>query len=147
MDDLCKANVICCDDNCKRCANLIYGRYMTQKEKLNTMTVGDIVITSRGEVGIITDICNCDKCTERGFHEPMIEPIVGEYITCTDLDSQRCFRSFYRIGNQIYGNLDKDSLLDEIHCCEQQIQEKQEHLSELNKQYKVIELLEELKNG
>lgn len=31
--DLCADNVICCDDNCQRCAKLIYERYMEQKEK------------------------------------------------------------------------------------------------------------------
>lgn len=32
--DICKDNLICCDDNCQRCANLIYNIYMEQREKL-----------------------------------------------------------------------------------------------------------------
>ena len=35
--------------------------------------VGDEVITSNGKVGIITDICTCEKCKERGFYEPTVE--------------------------------------------------------------------------
>ena len=27
-NNLCKDNIICCDDNCKRCANLIYNQYI-----------------------------------------------------------------------------------------------------------------------
>jgi len=34
--DLCKDNEICCDDNCQRCAQLIYNRYMEIKAKLDT---------------------------------------------------------------------------------------------------------------
>ena len=31
---LCEDNVICCDDNCKRCANLIYKKYLDMQEEL-----------------------------------------------------------------------------------------------------------------
>lgn len=31
---LCKDNVLCCDDNCQRCANLIYNKYIEQKAEL-----------------------------------------------------------------------------------------------------------------
>ena len=44
LDKLCKDNVICCDDNCKRCANLIYGKYMEQKaeiERLKNALMGE----------------------------------------------------------------------------------------------------------
>ena len=27
-NNLCKDNIICCDDNCQRCANLIYNQYI-----------------------------------------------------------------------------------------------------------------------
>lgn len=43
LDRLCKDNVICCDDNCKRCANLIYQKYLEQKveiERLNSKIQG-----------------------------------------------------------------------------------------------------------
>ena len=29
--NLCKDNIICCDDNCQRCASLIYNEYMKLK--------------------------------------------------------------------------------------------------------------------
>lgn len=32
--DLCLDNLICCDDNCNRCANLIYQRYKEMKKEL-----------------------------------------------------------------------------------------------------------------
>jgi len=32
--DICKDNVLCCDDNCQRCANLIYNKYMEQKAEI-----------------------------------------------------------------------------------------------------------------
>lgn len=34
LDKLCKDNSICCDDNCKRCANLIYQSYLKQQEEI-----------------------------------------------------------------------------------------------------------------
>jgi hypothetical protein len=35
--DVCRDNVICCDDNCQRCANLIYNKYMEQKAEIELM--------------------------------------------------------------------------------------------------------------
>lgn len=32
MDKLCKDNLICCADNCRRCANLIYEQYLKAQE-------------------------------------------------------------------------------------------------------------------
>lgn len=34
---LCKDNLICCDDNCQRCANLIYLKYLEQQEEINKL--------------------------------------------------------------------------------------------------------------
>ena len=34
---ICKDNVLCCDDNCQRCANLIYNKYMEQKAEIELM--------------------------------------------------------------------------------------------------------------
>lgn len=34
---ICKDNVICCDDNCQRCANLIYNKYMEQKAEIERL--------------------------------------------------------------------------------------------------------------
>ena len=37
MDKLCKDNIICCDDNCKRCANLIYKEYLKAKARIEEL--------------------------------------------------------------------------------------------------------------
>ena len=34
---LCKDNVICCDDNCQRCANLIYDKYIEQQAEIERL--------------------------------------------------------------------------------------------------------------
>lgn len=31
--DLCKDNAMCCDDDCQKCANRIYQKYMKLKER------------------------------------------------------------------------------------------------------------------
>ena len=35
--NLCLDNLICCDDNCQRCAQLIYQKYREQKEELDKL--------------------------------------------------------------------------------------------------------------
>ena len=37
FDKLCKDNVICCDDNCQRCANLIYDKYIEQQAEIERL--------------------------------------------------------------------------------------------------------------
>ena len=104
--------------------------------------VGDKVITSKGEVGIITEICTCEKCQERGFFEPKIKAVIGEYIYCTDTDKEEGFREFYQIGDQVYGYLDKDDLLDDIERAKERVQEEQARLDELNNQFEIVCRLE-----
>lgn len=36
-EKLCKDNVICCDDNCQRCANLIYNKYVEQQAEISKL--------------------------------------------------------------------------------------------------------------
>ena len=37
FDKLCKDNVICCDDNYQRCANLIYDKYIEQQAEIERL--------------------------------------------------------------------------------------------------------------
>ena len=90
--------------------------------------VGDKVITDDGRVGQIIDICTCDQCQERGFYEPEVEFDDGrtDYITVSN--KKNGFRSFYKIGDHIFGNLDDSYLVartttlkEELHILEKQL--------------------------
>ena len=75
-----------------------------------TFKVGDKVITDDGRTGIITDICDCDRCKKRGFYEPRVKMTIGNgQIWITDTDKENGFISFYQIGDQIFGNVDEDA--------------------------------------
>ena len=104
--------------------------------------VGDEVITSTGEVGIITDICTCQFCKERGFYEPTVEVESGnDAIYITDIDKRNGFSSFYKIGDQIFGNIDEDAVKDSIKSITNQVYKLQSELIELNLQLDVINIL------
>ena len=104
--------------------------------------IGDEVITSTGKVGTITDICTCDKCKEREFYEPVIEVEIGNgSIWITDNDKRVGFRSFYKIGNQVFGNLDEDDVLDEIKSTKEEVRKLQLKLIELDGQLNMINIL------
>ena len=76
--------------------------------------VGDEVITNDGRVGKIVDICTCNKCRERGFFEPTVELNDGstDYIMIDDLANG--FKSYYKIGNHIFGILNEEAVNKEI---------------------------------
>lgn len=107
--------------------------------------VGDRVITSRGEIGKITEICNCDGCKARGFYEPQIKTLLGNNtILCTDSDYKDGFRSFYQIGEQIYGNIDGVDLWCEIMDAECHIRQKQREVELMKKQHEELLKLAEV---
>lgn len=113
---------------------------------LYTFKVGDKVITSTGEVGTITSICTCDACKKRGFYEPQVETEIGNYrIYITDNDKRVNFRSFYQIGDHIYGNIDEDYLLHNIESKKADIKQAQKELIELDCQLDVVKKLKEEK--
>lgn len=70
--------------------------------------VGDQVITDDGRVGVIKSICDCDRCKNRGFYEPQVQMTIGsDQIWFSDTDKKNGFISFYKIGNQVFGNIDE----------------------------------------
>ena len=77
--------------------------------------IGDEVITSTGEIGRIVGICTCDLCKGRGFYEPQVEFTIGgaaRYISNNDKKDN--FRSYYKIGDKIFGNIDEDEIKNRI---------------------------------
>lgn len=48
LDELCRDNIICCDDNCKRCANLIYQKY--KKQKLEILELVETLKTLKSKI-------------------------------------------------------------------------------------------------
>ena len=134
-------------------ANVDIEDFMTMSDEdielaLYTFKVGDQVITSTGEVGIITDICTCDQCKNRGFYEPQVKTEIGNYtIYITDNDKRVNFRSFYRIGDRVFGNIDEDVLKDHIENKKADIRQGQLELIQLNCQLDVVKKLKEEKEN
>lgn len=107
--------------------------------------IGDEVITSTGEVGIITDICTCQFCKERGFYEPTVEVEIGnDAIYITDNDKRNNFSSFYKIGDQVFGNIDEDAVKDSIKSVKDQIKKLQYELIELEAQLEVVKKMKRI---
>lgn len=104
--------------------------------------IGDEVIMSTGEVGRIIDICTCNKCKERGFYEPTVEVEIGNYsIYITDTDKRNGFSSFYKIGDQVFGNIDEDTVKDSIKSTKEEIRKLQLELIELDGQLNMVNIL------
>lgn len=107
--------------------------------------VGDEVITSTGQVGIIESICDCERCKKRGFYEPSVSLIHGVYdIYITDNDKENGFSSFYEIGKYKFGNIDKDSINRDIELEAHNIEEATKRLEEYRKQLERISCLSTL---
>lgn len=105
--------------------------------------VGDKVVTSTGQIGAITNICNCDRCKERGFYEPDVLTTNGvDKIYITDNDKRTKFRSFYSIGKYKFGNLDKDCVKRDIENETNRIEESTSRLIEYNRQLVRLNYLE-----
>lgn len=96
---------------------------MTNEEIMllrNSFKVGDKVITSDGRMGQITDTCTCDRCKERGFYESTVDfgNYIG-YITISDKDDG--FESYYQIGDIVFGNLDEETVNNEVDECKKRL--------------------------
>lgn len=110
--------------------------------------IGDEVITSTGKVGTITDICTCDRCKDRGFYEPTVEVEIGnDAIYITDNDKRNNFSSFYKIGDQVFGNIDEDVILDEIKSTKEEIRKLQLKLVDFEAQLDVVKMLKRTDNA
>ena len=94
-----------------------------QKELTCGFKVGDEVITSDGCIGVITDICTCDRCKERGFYEPEIEMKLGPQIWMTDSDKDNGFEDYYKVGNRVFGNINDKYLLGRMETLKEEMQE------------------------
>ena len=103
--------------------------------------VGDIVITDDGRVGTIRSICDCDSCKKRGFYEPNVEMKLGEQVWITDTDKHKGFDRFYKIGSQVFGNIDEQYVLDCIQRKKELIHDMQMELATLEDQLNVIHKL------
>ena len=99
--------------------------------------IDDKVITADGRTGTITDICTCDICKERGFYESTVDfgNYIG-YITISDKDDG--FESYYQIGDRVFGNLDEETVNNEVDECKKR-------LLKLYKQLSLITNLKRLK--
>jgi hypothetical protein len=104
--------------------------------------VGDQVITDNGRVGIIESFCDCDRCRDRGFYEPKIKMEIGDcQIYITDNDKRVGFNGFYSIGDRLFGNIDKQCVLDAIEYKKKEIKDAQKDLVELECQLAVVNKL------
>ena len=79
--------------------------------------VGDKVIDKYVRAGKIIDICTCERCRERGFFEPTVQYDDGSTDYIMRYDWETGFKSYYQIGNYIFGNLDEESVRKEIDEC------------------------------
>lgn len=84
--------------------------------------VGDEVITTEGERGKITYICECNKCKERAFCEPIwVKDGESEEEYITNYTAQTGFKGFYRIGQYRFDDFCEDNLLRRIEDHEEEI--------------------------
>lgn len=116
----------------------------------NTFKVGDEVITADGRIGVIESICDCEHCKKRGFYEPEVKLTTGcDTIWITDTDKENGFKRFYKIGNQVYGNIDDGAfynLRDRINECKKEISDSEAQLKvlkQLQEDKRIIEEYEE----
>lgn len=76
--------------------------------------IGDKVISADGYVGKIISICECDRCKERGFYEPVVEWSDGSVDWITIWEKKSNFHNYYQIGDNIFGNIFLDDVKQQI---------------------------------
>lgn len=100
--------------------------------------IGDTVITTEGEEGVIVDICKCDKCRSRKFYEPIWvskskDDNCENYIT--NYQAKYGFEEFYQIGKYHFNDFDKAEVLKQMNYYEGKA-------NQLKNQLKLIKKLE-----
>ena len=133
---------------CDRCGKETCGTNLCDKCEHEELTcgfkVGDKVIADDGRTGTITDICTCDRCKKRGFYEPTVKMDIGVcQIWITDTDKENGFRSFYQIGDRVFGNVDREASKD----IREQIIELKHEVIEYEAQLDMLNKLKENNNG
>ena len=118
-----------------------------QKEDLTCgFKVGDVVTTDDGRIGFIESFCTCDKCKSRGFYEPKVATTTGVIpIYISNTDKSDGFVSFYRIGDRIFGNIERSAVskIDElISTSRQTIKALEANIKQYEKQLGMVRLLE-----
>lgn len=99
--------------------------------------IGDEVIDIEGVKGVVTDICECKRCKQRGFFELEWMDEENEYYYITDHAAKNGFIDYYKIGNYRFNAFRRDLVEGEIEICE----------SELARLKKRLRLIDELENG
>ena len=153
MDVVTAAHDLCgkCNERFKR-LDLDIADYMKlSEEEIDlleyTFKVGDEVITSTGEVGIIEDICTCERCKVRGFYEPRVKTQYGHDIYITDTDKNNGFSNFYKIGRHKFGNLDEEWVAECIENTRKQILDGQKDLTRLMLQLDRLRKIKQANGG
>lgn len=100
--------------------------------------VGDEVITIDGERGYISSICDCERCKERGFFEPVWLDEDGDPCDITNVEAEGGFSSYYKIGNYRFNPFNKDG----EYGVKSQIASVEGWLARLKKRLALIEELE-----
>lgn len=96
--------------------------------------VGDKVITTTGETGVITHICDCTYCFSRGFYEPTwVNDEDGEKHYITLYDAETGFTDYYKIGEYRFSEFDEEEVMAEIYSLKRKLGRLHDQLDTMDK--------------
>ena len=72
------------------------------------------MITADGRRGVITRICECDRCKSRGSFEIRVSFDDNFNVWITNTNLHLVSQDFYSIGDYVFGNIDENSLFDRL---------------------------------
>ena len=93
---------------------VISARMVLKRMNEYKFEIGDEVVMADGYCGEIIGICECDRCKERGFLEPIVEWQDGNVDWITEWDLYYEFDDYYKIGNYTFGNIHLEDLKKKI---------------------------------